>query len=268
MTHGGHKGATGRAYVGTSGWYYDHWEGVLYPPKLAKAKRLDVYMQRYNCVELNVTYYRVPGRATFEGWRRKAPPGFVYMAKAHREITHEQKLRDCAEPVARFLEAVAPLGETLGGVLFQVPPSLHKDLPLLADFLAMLRPGRRYAFEFRHPSWECDEAFGVLRRAGVAHVVVSRVRYPFVETHTAPFAYYRLHGPDKLCGSPYAEPWLAALAERLAALAAEGTDSFTFFNNDIAGHAVRNADTLNERLTRLGVPRQGVAAGRPCGDNG
>jgi uncharacterized protein YecE (DUF72 family) len=245
-------------YVGTSGWYYDHWEGVLYPPRLPKGKRLDLYLQRYNSVELNVTYYRVPGPATFEGWYRKAPPGFVYVAKAHREITHDRKLRDCAEPVARLHEAVAPLGEKLGCILFQVPPSLHKNLPLLEEFLAILPPGRRYAIEFRHPSWECDEVFGVLRKAGVAHVVVSRVRYPFAEAHTAPFAYYRLHGPDKLCGSPYAEPWLAELAGKLARLAAQGAPSFTFFNNDIAGHAVRNADTLNRLLTRLG----GAAHGR------
>jgi len=255
-------------YIGTSGWYYDHWEGVLYPPKLPKAKRLGIYLRRYNCVELNITYYRVPPRATFEGWHRKAPPGFLYVAKAHREITHDRKLRDCAEPLKRFLEALVPLREKLSCVLFQLPPSLHRDLALLGDFLAILPSEGRYAVEFRHPSWECDEVFEVLRRAGVAHVVVSRVRYPFVETHTAPFAYYRLHGPDKLCGSPYAERWLAALAERLAALAERGATSFTFFNNDIAGHAVRNADTLNEHLTRLGVPRQGVAAGRPFGDNG
>ncbi len=250
-----------QVYVGTSGWYYDHWEGVLYPPKLPKAKRLEVYLRRYNCVELNITYYRVPARAMFEGWHRKAPPGFLYVAKAHREITHERKLRDCAEPLARFLAAMAPLGEKLGGVLFQLPPSLHKDLSLLRDFAALLPRKGRFAVEFRHPSWECGEAFDVLRRAGVAHVVVSRARHPFVEEHTAPFAYYRLHGPEKLCGSPYSDEWLGALAERLAALARQGTPSFTFFNNDIGGHAVRNADMLNAHLARLGVQVWPLAAG-------
>ena len=263
------EGSSGRApvYVGTSGWYYDHWEGVLYPPGLPKGKRFGVYIQRYNCVELNVTYYRVPNPKTFEGWYRKAPPGFVYVAKAHQEITHRRKLRGAADSLARLLEAVAPLGEKLAGVLFQLPPSLHKDIPLLEAFLDLLPAEGTFAFEFRHPSWECDETFAVLERAGATHVVVSRVRYPFAEVHTAPVAYYRLHGPDKLCGSPYAEPWLAGLAEKLAALAEEGTTSFTFFNNDIDGHAVRNADTLVRHLARLGIPAWELAPGGLFGDN-
>ena len=138
-----------------------------------------------------------------------------------------------------------------------MPPSLHQDLTLLEDFLALLPPEGHYSFEFRHPSWECDETFELLRSHGVTHVVVSRVRYPFAEVHTAPIAYYRLHGPDKLCGSPYGEPWLAELAGKLAHLAESGTTSYTFFNNDIDGHAVRNADTLIAHLAGLGIDAGG-----------
>ena len=252
MRKGGAEPAA--VYVGTSGWYYDHWEGVLYPHRLAKRKRFGIYVRRYNCVELNVTYYRTPNEATFEGWYRKAPPGFVYVAKASGEITHKRKLRHAGGSLQIFLDACAPLREKLAGVLFQLPPSLHRDIPLLEAFLAMLPPDGRFAFEFRHRSWECDAVFDVLGRAGATHVVVSRVRYPWAEVHTAPVAYYRLHGPDKLCGSPYGEAWLAGLAEKLAALAEGGTTSFTFFNNDIDGHAVRNADTLVHHLACLGVP--------------
>ena len=241
-------------YVGTSGWYYDHWEGVLYPPGLAKRKRFGVYAQRYNCVELNVTYYREPPPKTFEGWHRKAPDGFVYVGKAHQEITHKRKLRDAGRSLARFLDSLAPLHEKLAAVLLQLPPSLHRDLPLLDEFLALLPPEPQCCFEFRHPSWECDEAFERLARAGASHVVVSKARYPFAEVHTAPVAYYRLHGPEKLYASPYDEAWLAEMARKLAALAEQGTRSFTFFNNDAGGHAVRNADTLNHHLARLGVP--------------
>lgn len=255
-------GSEAQVYVGTSGWYYDHWEGVLYPPGLSKAKRLGVYAERYNAVEINATYYRLPSASMVEGWHGKAPPGFVYVAKASREITHKRKLRNAAEPLTRFLDVVSGLEEKLANVLFQLPPSLHKNLALLEDFLVLLPPGGRFSFEFRHPSWECDETFDVLKRAGATHVVVGRKGYPFAEVHTAPVAYYRLHGPEALCASSYSDEWLGELARTLAALARGGTTSFAFFNNDVGGHAVRNADTLNRHLAQLGIlPRpQGKSA--------
>jgi len=233
-------------YVGTSGWYYDHWEDVLYPPKLPKAKRFGVYAERYSSVEINATYYHLPRQSTVEGWYQKAPPGFVYVAKASQEITHRKKLRDAGDSLLRFLYSVSGLKEKLVNVLFQLPPSLHRDLPLLEDFLALLPENPPTSFEFRHASWECDETFEVLGRAGATHVVVSRKDYPFAEVHTAPVAYYRLHGPEQLCASPYSDEWLAELAGELVSLAREGRTSFTFFNNDIGGHAVRNADALNQ----------------------
>jgi len=240
-------------HVGTSGWYYDHWEGVLYPPRLPKAKRLALYTQRYNAVEINATYYRLPTPSMVEGWHRKAPPGFLYVVKANKEITHNRKLRHAAEPLARLLELVSGLEDKLANILFQLPRSLHQDLPLLEDFLALLPEQPRCSFEFRHPSWECDQTFDLLRKNRVTHVVVSRQGYPFAEVHTADVAYYRLHGPERMCASSYSDPWLGGLARKLAALARQGTASFTFFNNDVGGHAVRNADTLNAHLAELGI---------------
>jgi len=246
-------GRTAEVYVGTSGWYYDHWQGVLYPAGLPKARRFGVYARRYNAVEINATYYRLPSAKTVQGWLRKAPPGFAYVAKASKEITHRRRLRGAAEPLSLFLDRVSGLEEKLAAILFQLPPSLHKDTALLEEFLGLLGPGRCCAFEFRHPSWECDETFEVLDEAGAAHVVVSRRNYPFIEVHTGPVAYYRLHGPEKLCASPYDDAWLGQLAARLCELARAGVRSFTFFNNDVGGHAVRNADTLNRHLCARGI---------------
>jgi uncharacterized protein YecE (DUF72 family) len=241
------------AYVGTSGWYYDHWEGVLYPPKLPKAKRFDIYAQRFNTVEINATYYRLPSAAMVEGWYRKAPAGFVYVAKASKEITHKSKLRDVQEPVERFLEAVGGLKEKLGNVLFQLPPSLRSDPALLRDFTALLPRSHRYSIEFRNETWECDETYDILRQAGVGHVVVGKKDYPFAEHHTCDIAYYRLHGPERMCASPYDDAWLEKLAQRIERLAREGVASYTFFNNDIGGHAVRNAETLARMLQAQGA---------------
>ena len=248
-------------HVGTSGWTYDDWTGPFYPPDVKGAERLAYYAGRFDTVEVNATFYRLPTRTMIDAWNRRLSEGFHLVLKGSRAVTHYRKLRDCDEPLAAFLDRAGQLGR-LKVILWQLPPSLHKDVALLEGFVAELPPEGRYAFEFRHSSWECHEVFGLLERVGMTHVVVSRVSYPFAEVHTAPLAYYRLHGPDKLCGSPYDEPWLAALAERIARLAEDGVTSFTFLNNDIDGHAVRNADTLNRHLERLGVPAWG-AGGQP-----
>jgi uncharacterized protein YecE (DUF72 family) len=241
-----------RIRIGTSGWYYDHWEAVLYPPKLPKAKRFAAYAEHFDTVEVNATFYRLPSASMAEGWHRQAPPGFLFVAKASKRITHNHKLADAAEPLAQFLRAVEPLGEKLAVVLFQLPPSLHQDLARLEDFLALLPPAPRAAFEFRHPSWESDATFDLLRRHRAIHCVVSSPDYPFAEAHTADIAYYRMHGTDRRYASSYSDEWLADLARKLVALARGGTTCFAFFNNDAEGHAVRNADTLR-RCTQSGL---------------
>jgi len=233
-------------YVGTSGWYYDHWEGLLYPKGLPKARRFEVYAKRYRAVEVNATYYRYPSEAMVQGWYRKAPPGFLYVVKVHRDITHRRKLRDVREPLARFLDSVQGLREKLAGYLVQLPPSLKQDLALLEEFLQSLPEPQRFAFEFRHASWENEETLALLDGMGAGHVVVSRKGYPFFVAHCGSMVYYRLHGPERLYASSYDDEWLRALAEKLVGLAQGNRPSFVFFNNDVGGHAVRNADRLNQ----------------------
>lgn len=235
-------------YVGTSGWYYDHWEGILYPVGLAKSKRFEVYIQNFNAVEINATYYRLPSTAMAEGWLRKAPEKFRYAVKAHKDITHRHRLKNANESLQRFLQAISPLKEKLGVILFQLPPSLKKDSDLLKDFLILLPPSPATCFEFRHSSWECDETYEILHQEGKGHVVVSKKDYPFIEQHTADFAYYRLHGPEQFCASSYSDEWLSLLSNRLLLLAEKGITSYVFFNNDIGGHAVHNARRLHEFL--------------------
>jgi uncharacterized protein YecE (DUF72 family) len=241
-------------FIGTSGWYYDHWEGILYPPGLAKAKRFDIYARDFNSVEINVTYYRLPSESMVVGWYAKAPEGFIYAVKANKDITHNRKLKNADEVLRRFLQAILPLKEKLGAILFQLPPSLKHDNSLLQDFLSLLPPSPQSCFEFRHASWECDETYNALEQASAGHVVVSKKNYPFVEKHTCGIAYYRMHGPEQMCASPYSDSWLEMLSDHIASLSLSGTTSFVFFNNDIGGHAVRNARSLKafvaERVQR------------------
>ena len=236
----------GSVYIGTSGWYYDHWEEVLYPPNLPKNKRFSIYSQIFNAVELNVTYYRMPSESMIKSWYTKAPENFIYTVKAYKEITHIRKLVNTDEILSRFLYAISPLQNKLGMILFQLPPSLKQDISLLHDFLELLPSKPHSCFEFRHPSWENDTTFDLLARFGKSHVIVSKKNYPFAERHTGNIAYYRLHGPEQICASPYSCEFLEMLADHITELSNNGIPSFSFFNNDIGGHAVRNAQSLQK----------------------
>lgn len=236
-------------YIGTSGWYYDHWVNVLYPDGLPKGKRFDIYAKEFNAVEINATFYRLPSISMVNGWYGKAPDGFIYAVKANRNITHNRKLKKTGEALSVFLQSIIPLKDRLGVVLFQLPPSLKRDIPLLDDFLNLLPDLPKSCFEFRHESWECEETYSLLRSRDVGHVIVSKKNYPFVEEHTGHIAYYRLHGPEQMCASPYSDNWLSALAAALSSLSKKGITSHVYFNNDIGGHAVRNARSLKMFFT-------------------
>jgi uncharacterized protein YecE (DUF72 family) len=241
-------------FIGTSGWYYDHWENILYPTGLAKSKRFEVYAREFNSVEINATFYRFPSDAMVEGWYNKAPENFIYAVKANRIITHIQKLKNAEDTLDKFISAVSPMRDKLGVLLFQLPPSLKQDIMILEDFLKLLPHSPPTCFEFRHQSWECDETYKVLRKFGAGHVVVSKKHYPFDEVHTTGIAYFRLHGPEQMCASPYSDAWLEGLAERLVALSNDGMKCFIFFNNDIGGHAVYNARSLKSFVyKKLGI---------------
>src|SRR3954463_8268941 len=116
-------GAAG-VHVGCSGWGDKNWRGLLYPEGLPQKRRFERYAEEFDTVEINASFYRVPLASTFDGWREKAPPGFRYAVKVNRFITHMKKLRDCEDAVEQFIALARPLGETLGPLLYQLPPSL------------------------------------------------------------------------------------------------------------------------------------------------
>ena len=153
--------------IGTSGWYYDHWKELFYPAGLAKRKWFEYYAQFFNTVEVNNTFYHLPKESTIKRWHEIAPRGFLYAVKANRYITHIKKLKDVAEPLERFFERVDLLKGKLGPILYQLPPSLHKDLDLLASFVKLLPKRKIAVFEFRHQSWYENDTFELLEKLGV-----------------------------------------------------------------------------------------------------
>lgn len=184
----------GKIYGGTSGWAYPSWKPAFYPAKLASAKFLAFYATRLNSVELNYTFRRFPAQKLLAGWIDTTPPDFKFAVKAHQTITHIKRLRDTSSFTADFLAALDPLREAnkLGPVLFQLPPYLKCDLPLLTDFLERLPPQIRATFEFRHASWFTEEVYALLRKADAALCNAESEKLETPAVQTAGFAYFRL----------------------------------------------------------------------------
>lgn len=238
----------GGIYIGTSGWSYDHWEGIVYPAGTPTRERLAWYVRRgYRTAEVNNTFYRWPAPSAFEGWRRELPEGFLMAVKASRGLTQFRKLREPEGWLARMEPGLRTLGDRLGPLLVQLPPHLPKNLPRLVEFLQKVPDGVRVAVEFRHPSWDSEEVYTALEAAGAAYSVTSGAGLPCVLRATAPdFVYIRLHGPDPhhLYAGSYSDADLHWWADRIREWQAMGRAVFAYFNNDGFGNAVRNADTL------------------------
>jgi uncharacterized protein YecE (DUF72 family) len=237
-------------HVGTSGWSYDHWQGVLYPPDTPVRERLGYYVRHYQTVEVNATYYRWPGDVTFAGWFQRLPDGFRMSVKAPRGLTHYTRLRASEAWLDRIGRALGLLGSKLGVLLVQLPPGFLYDHARLEYFLQKVPSWLKVAVEFRDPSWHREEVFQLLERFGTAYCVMSGAQLPCILRATAPFVYVRLHGPDPhhLYGGSYSKDDLRWWADRIREWQRMGRDVFAYFNNDWEGNAVRNADTLKGLL--------------------
>ncbi len=238
-------------YVGTSGWSYDHWEGVLYSPGLPAWERLGVYLPRYNTVEINSTFYHWPAERTFARWEERLPQGFLMTVKASRGLTHGKRLCSLERWLQTVARGVSRLGAHLGVLLVQLPPAFAYDYARLAYFLECVPAGLRVAVELRHPSWHQEEIYALLERTGIAYCVMSGAQLPCILRATAGFVYVRLHGPDQksLYGGSYSDEDLRWWSARIHEWRQMGKDVFVYFNNDGGGNAVRNADTLRWMLS-------------------
>jgi uncharacterized protein YecE (DUF72 family) len=215
-------------YVGTSGYSYKEWKGNFYPQKLPANQMLKFYGEQFGTVEINNTFYRMPKASVLEAWADVVPADFRFVLKAPKQITHFKVLKDAGDSVAYFVEMAGALGQRLGPLLFQLPPTAKKDVPRLAAFLELLPSSARAAFEFRHASWFDDEVFGVLRdRRAVLCIAEADndLEVPFVST--ADWGYLRLRRPD------YSQAELKAWAKRVQE---QGwRDAFVFFKHEDEG---------------------------------
>lgn len=254
------------AWVGTSGWQYRDWRGRFYPERLATARWLEHYVERFATVEVNNTFYMLPPAATFERWAARSPADFLVTVKANRYLTHVRRLRDPEDAVRRFLEAAAPLGTKLGPVLVQLPPTMALELArldeTLAAFAAIGRGRLRIAVEPRHDTWFTDRAYDLLAGHGAALVLADRRSRPTPLVRTARWAYLRLHEGRAAPRPCYGRAAIEAWADRLADRWSTGEDVFAYTNNDPKGCAPRDAGMLARALARRGFPATRAPAAR------
>lgn len=271
---------SGRVWIGTSGWRYKNWRGDFYPKGLAQRRELEYISRQLGSVEINGSFYSLQKPEFYRRWYDETPEEFVFAVKGARFVTHMKRLRDVATPLANFFASgVLALGDKLGPVLWQLPPSLPYDQDLLADFFDLLPrdtaaaavlagkhderlTGRalteapvqrpiRHALEVRHPSFVDPTLADFLRAHGIGLVTASAARdWPYLEDVTADFAYVRLHGETELYASGYSDEELDRWAERVRAWTAAGFDVYAYFDNDMKVKAPFDAIGL---LTRLGM---------------
>jgi uncharacterized protein YecE (DUF72 family) len=238
--------------IGTSGWQYRDWRGRLYPDALPQRLWLEHYAERFAVVEINNAFYRLPEKNTFQGWHDRTPDDFVFAVKMSRYLTHVKRLKDPAEPVARFLDRAEPLGAKLGPVLLQLPPSLRADVAVLDETLSRFPRSVRVAVEPRHPTWFTDEVRDLLKRHGAALCWADRKGRPVTPLwHTADFGYLRMHEgratPWPRYGRTSLGTWLDRIDRDLA-----GVPVYVFFNNDPGGAAVVDASAMAALARRRG----------------
>ncbi len=227
-----------RAYIGTSGFSYPEWKGTFYPADLPNGEMLRFYGQAFATVEINNTFYRYPGEDTLAQWAAAVPPEFRFAIKAHRRITHNKRLADVDGDLAFLFERIRRLGDRLGPILFQLPPSLRCDLTLLESFLAGLRPGGQAVLEFRHASWRQDAVYRLLDTHRVALCIAETDEEAQPVEVVGPVSYLRLHK------SRYTDEELRRWAGWTRDREAEGRSVFAYFTHEEGAPATDYAKEL------------------------
>ena len=235
-------------HIGTSGWHYKHWKGLFYPAGMRQQDYLAHYLRYFRTVEINNSFYRLPTYETFANWRQSVPEGFVFAVKASRFITHMKKLRDPQQSFGNFIENVAALEEKLGPILFQLPPRWRCDAERFRQFLEALPAGLLYTFEFRDHSWYNEAIYELLRQHQAAFCIYDLEQHQSPVVVTAPFVYIRLHGPEGRYNGSYSDQALAGWAAAARGWQQEGRPVYIYFDNDIGGHAVVDAQRLQNLI--------------------
>jgi uncharacterized protein YecE (DUF72 family) len=249
--------------IGTSGWQYRHWRETFYPRGLPQGKWLEYYVERFDTVESNAAFYRLPDAKTFASWAERTPVGFVMAVKASRYLTHIRRLRDPEEPVQLLVERARELGDKRGPILLQLPPTMRVAVDRLKATLESFPTDWRVAVEFRHDSWYTDEVRQLLVDHRAALCLADRWKPLTPIWRTTDWTYLRFHAGRATPLPCYGRQALQTWAQRLADNWSADEDAYVYFNNDPLGCALRDAIVFERvargtglRPTRVPDPRE------------
>ncbi|MBA3746229.1 MAG: DUF72 domain-containing protein [Solirubrobacterales bacterium] len=256
--------------IGCSGWNYASWRETFYPHRLPASRWLEHYASAFDTVEVNTTFYRLARVESVQRWARQTPPGFCFAIKSSRYLTHIKRLTDLDRGVQRLHEPLEPLGAAgrFGPMLWQLPPNFQRSDERLARALEALPPGR-HTFEFRHPSWFCNEVYELLRWHGVALTIADRPEIVDFQSHaiTADFTYVRFHYGHRGRRGNYSQTELRGWAQRICEWGGS-LDVYAYFNNDWEVFAPRNAIALRRMIAaEMGVAIDELQALAPSGSS-
>lgn len=237
-----------KIHIGTSGWHYKHWKGTFYPSDIPHNEYLEYYVKHFRTAEINNSFYKMPKKKTLRNWSQLASENFIFSVKASRYITHMKKLKDPQEPVDNFMSQIKALGDSLGPILFQLPPRWRKNRDRLQSFLQALPSGYRFTFEFRDPDWFGEDIYELLKKNKAAFCIYDFNQRQSPKIVTSDFVYIRLHGPDGAYKGKYDDQELSGWAGAISQWEQQGKEIFCYFDNDQAGYAAENALRLQEML--------------------
>lgn len=246
---------SGRAHIGTSGWNYKHWRNLIYPPKFAQKNWLTFIADRFDTVEVNTSFYRIPKQETITAWQKSTPENFLFALKLWRGITHYRKLKNAADLTSRFLEVADVLDPSRRApLLLQLPPNQKRDIEKLEAYLEEFRglsnSQWQIAVEFRSDDWLHRDVYKALDRQKAALCIHDMPgRGASQEPNDVNFVYVRRHGPaeGRYTGS-YSNGLLTTDAKRIEGWVYEGRSVYVYYNNDIGGHAFHNAQQLRSMI--------------------
>jgi uncharacterized protein YecE (DUF72 family) len=243
-------------HIGTSGWSYDDWKGIFYPPGLKSTEWISYYSSVFSTTEINASFYRLPSRKTVESWIDKVPDNFTFCPKMSRYLTHIKRLNDPLEPVERFFGIFEPMKEKMGPVLIQLPANLKFDYDKTETLYKELRKHHSYSFamEGRHPTWLEKDSLDLMTKYDIAFVISqSGHGFPYAEYVTSKNIYIRFHGPGKLYASLYGDEDLKKFASLIKRWKQQGHILWIYFNNDYFGNAIKNAKRLEELIREIRI---------------
>lgn len=237
--------------IGCSGFHYKEWKKTFYPEDVPQRKWFEYYAGQFNCLELNVTFYRFPQLSFLQNWYAKSPVGFQFAVKVPRLITHYKKFEDTRQQLDDFYLTISNgLQEKLGAVLFQLPPDLVFSEQVLDKIVSQLNPSFKNVVEFRHASWWNDMVYATLAKNNICFCSHSYPKLPDTVIQTTDTVYYRFHGIPKLYYSSYSREFLQKVAVDIKKLTAV-RQAWLFFNNTAELAAIRNARFLQKQLATV-----------------